>query len=51
VVVASVEVELEPEPVVVMVVMVVAAVMPERESSVADLGQLLSRQRPQPLPG
>jgi hypothetical protein len=36
--------------VVVMVVMVVAAT-PERESSAADLGQLLSRQRLQPLPG
>jgi hypothetical protein len=37
--------------VVVMVMMMVAAVMPEREPSAVDLGQLLSRQRPQPLPG
>jgi hypothetical protein len=39
--------------VVVMVVMVVmvATVMPEREPSAADLGQLLGRQRPQPLSG
>jgi hypothetical protein len=37
--------------VVVMVMMMMVAVMPEREPSAADLGQLLSRQRPQPLPG
>jgi hypothetical protein len=37
--------------VMVVVMMVVTAVMPEREPSAADLGQLLSRQRPQPLPG
>jgi hypothetical protein len=44
--------EREPETVVVMVVvMMVVAVTPERESSAADLGQLLSRQRRQPLPG
>jgi hypothetical protein len=42
----------EHEAVVVMVVMmVVVAATPERESSATDLGQLLSRQRLQPLPG
>jgi len=35
----------------VVVVMMVVAVMPEREPSAANLGQLPSRQRPQPLPG